>query len=248
MTVEAMPTDLASLDRILNDHEQITEVYSDPALMARFQFCYARASILEAGGDLDRQIQEQTERTLANMLREHGDAGLAAGRLNLAPSAGGSWGTLAGGAHRRNRSAPGAQLDGMWAHAGDYLNAIWHRNTPPDKLVSIRNDYSSTIPSDGGFLVPDEFRSTLLTLSLESSIVRPRATVIPMRSSKLPIPMVDDTSHASSVFGGIVAAWTEEGAQMDETEAKFGRTMLDSKKLTVYSEAPNELVDRKSVV
>lgn len=237
MTMNDIPTDLASLDRLLNDKEKITEVASDPGLMARFQFLYARASLMESG-DMDQQIEDQTQRVLANLLRDNGAH--MNGRLNLAPGAAGpaTW----AGAHKRSATAPGAKLDGMYRHIGDYFNAIWHRNTTPEKLLQIRNDYSSSIPADGGFLVPEEFRSQLLTLSLESSIVRPRATVLPMRSQRLPVPTIDDTSHATSVFGGIVADWTEEGAEMAETEARFARTVLQAKKLTVYSEAPNELV------
>jgi HK97 family phage major capsid protein len=36
--------------------------------------------------------------------------------------------------------------------------------------------------------------------------------------------------------------WTEEGASAQESQATFGRTRLEAKKLTIYTEAPNELV------
>jgi HK97 family phage major capsid protein len=53
--------------------------------------------------------------------------------------------------------------------------------------------------------------------------------------------MIDSTSNASSVYGGIVGYWTEEGGSLTDSAPKFGRINLQAKKLTVYSEIPNEL-------
>jgi HK97 family phage major capsid protein len=78
--------------------------------------------------------------------------------------------------------------------------------------------------------------------SLETSIVRPRATVIPMDTLRVPIPMIDDTSHASTVFGGVSFAWTEEAASITESQASFGRVVLDAKKLAGFFACPNELL------
>jgi HK97 family phage major capsid protein len=54
--------------------------------------------------------------------------------------------------------------------------------------------------------------------------------------------MIDDTSHASSILGGVVGYWTEEAAGLTESSASFGRVVLDAKKLTAYAEVPNELL------
>jgi HK97 family phage major capsid protein len=54
--------------------------------------------------------------------------------------------------------------------------------------------------------------------------------------------MIDSTSNVSSIFGGVVAYWTEEAAQLVESQATFGRVVLDAKKLTAYAEVPNELL------
>ncbi len=58
-------------------------------------------------------------------------------------------------------------------------------------------------------------------LSLEASIVMPRATVVPMNTQSLIFPTVDATSNVSSVFGGIVVYRTEEGAELTESSATF---------------------------
>jgi HK97 family phage major capsid protein len=43
------------------------------------------------------------------------------------------------------------------------------------------------------------------------------------------------------VYGGIVGYWTEEGGSLTDSAPQFGRVNLMAKKLTVYSEVPNEL-------
>ena len=106
----------------------------------------------------------------------------------------------------------------------------------------IQNSYGSEVPGDGGFLIPEELRSDILQVALETAVVRPRATVIPMSSLRVPIPMIDDTSHSSSILGGVVGYWTEEAAGLTESQASFGRVVLDAKKLTAYAEVPNELL------
>jgi HK97 family phage major capsid protein len=62
-----------------------------------------------------------------------------------------------------------------------------------------------------------------------------------METLTVPFPTVDSTSNASSVHGGIVGYWTEEGGALTDSSPKFGRVNLMAKKLTVYSEIPNEL-------
>lgn len=154
-----------------------------------------------------------------------------------------------------NQAAPGAKIDNeeLFAGPAEFLQAIWHKadSLPGDKakraaaldaLHKIKNDYGSTIPADGGFLIPETVRSDVMMIALEQSITRPRATVIPMESLSISIPGVDSTSNASSVFGGIVCYWTEEGAELTESQAKFRRVRLEAKKLTAYAEVPNELV------
>lgn len=107
---------------------------------------------------------------------------------------------------------------------------------------ALRNAMGERVPSEGGFLVPEVLRSDLLMLALENAIVRPRARVIPMDSLRVPYPTVDDPSHQSSVFGGVVGFWTEEAGALEDSQPAFGRVVLDAKKLTAYTEIPNELL------
>ena len=111
-----------------------------------------------------------------------------------------------------------------------------------ENVRSFQNSFGSEDPGSGGFLIPEIMRSELLQLALEDSIVRSRATVIPMSTLRVPIPTVDDTSHVSSLFGGVQFYWAEESASLTESQATFGRVVLDAKKLTGFFKVPNELL------
>ena len=63
-----------------------------------------------------------------------------------------------------------------------------------------------------------------------------------MNTLRVPIPTIDDTSHASNVFGGVTAYWAEEAASITESQASFSRVVMDAKKLTLFANVPNELL------
>jgi HK97 family phage major capsid protein len=151
-----------------------------------------------------------------------------------------------------NKAALGAQVDGEFDSLGQFMRAVSGkaRNfrdgkdlvARREKLQEIQNSFGTNAPDDGGYLVPEEFRSQILQLALETSVIRPRATVIPMSTQRALIPTVDSTSNATTVYGGWQAYWVDEGTAPTETSAKFGQVVLDTKKLMLYSTAPNELV------
>jgi len=211
---------------------------------------YARV-VLDKDQEIATQVREETQRVLAQFLRDNEDEAVVP-RIDLrtprdvveraAPRA-----------HLYNPKAMGAVLDSEFDGSHEYFKAIWHvmegnRDARTQaKLGKVRNAFSSTVPSEGGFLIPETLRSELLMVSLETAVVRPRARVIPMESLRVPFPAVDATSNVSSVFGGIIGYWTEEGATLTASDAKFGRVILDAKKLTAYTEVPNELISDSAI-
>ena len=139
-------------------------------------------------------------------------------------------------------SAPGAALDGKDIGWGVLALAA---KGDPGALAVLRNAMSERVPSQGGLLVPERLRSDMVLASLESAIMRPLATVIPVSSLRTGFPTVDDTTHAGgSVFGGMSWSWTEEGAALTASNAAYGREVLEAKKLAAYlGGVPNELVE-----
>jgi len=101
--------------------------------------------------------------------------------------------------------------------------------------------------SAGGFLVPEQFAAGIEQVALESAIVRPRARKMPMTRDTLNYPIVKDTSHSSSVHGGVIAYWTEEAGTKTTSQPAFDRIKLIAKKLTGFTYASDELLEDSAV-
>ena len=86
----------------------------------------------------------------------------------------------------------------------------------------------------GGFTVPTEAYEDIMEITLEESIVRPRAQVIKLGSDAVNVPTLTDTSHASSVFGGITCYWTGEAVDKTEKNPKVGSLGLQANKLVGF--------------
>lgn len=158
-----------------------------------------------------------------------------------------------------NRHAPGAKLEQAklkrcetWA---DYMGGVYHRAIERagnaqsateimdfrTKLTEVANSFGSSVPADGGFLIPERLRADLLRVSLETALMRRFARTIPMDSLTVPFPTLDSTSNVSSVHGGITATWVEEGQSLPESDPTFGRVVLQARKLVARADVPNEL-------
>lgn len=150
-----------------------------------------------------------------------------------------------------NSTAPGTQVDPIFDSFGEFFQAISpiaptlaNSEDLAKKMAAtkrITNAMSSVIPSDGGFLIPEELRAEIMRVALQNSITRSRATVLPMASAKMGLPVVDETSQATTVRGGWVAYRIPESTAPSETSPKFGRIVLDATKIMVRTNVPNEL-------
>lgn len=239
MTAPTIPTSAAELEAMLQDTSTLNEVAKTPASLGEFIKNYAQAQMAKNGEVISAQVKEQAQIVLAEMLKENGATLSNRAKMNL--SNGGD--TRKGAAY--NPEAIGAVLDGEFKSVSDFLASVApdHKRSPQNRArwEKIRNDYGTVDPALGGFLVPEVLRSTLLTNSLETSLVRPRAMVVPMDGPSVPFPSIDETTHNGSVYGGITGTWVEEAEALPESEAKFGRTVLRANKLVSYCEVPSEL-------
>lgn len=267
-----VPETSEGLQEVLTDHKKVGEFFSETAVKngdtKRFLDAYA-GHYVKGNPDTVAHTREQVQSVLFDMLRDNG-AGrkLNLGntldkQLNARLGFMGGEGTAAvskGRGAMYNKLAPGAQFEAAtkpeerFASIGEYLRAIQEEARPSsragradllaklERVRSFQASFAEEDPGAGGFLVPEVMRSELLQLALEESLVRSRATVIPMSTLRVPIPMVDETSHASSLFGGVVYYWTQESAQLTESQAKFGRIQLEARKLTGFFKTPNELL------
>jgi len=244
----AIPDSPEGLQELLADDAKRTEVFADPESTKEFLNKYSAA--VDKSGDIAAQVSESVQATITDMLKEQ-EVRDRPDHAQIEAEIAASFAKPGSGAQRNaayNKNAPGAPLDGVVNSLGEMARLINPKIGKSDaqknqyaKLEEVRNAYSSADPASAGFLIPEAQRAEILQLALEQSVVRSRATVITMNSLTQKIPFVDSTSHASSVYGGMVFYWTEESAAITATEAKFGRVELSAKKLTGGARIPNEL-------
>lgn len=233
------PRTADELAEALGDTSSLRAIVKDTESLTSFITEYAKNQA-RADESIAQQVREETQRAFADCLR--GDQIENINRVNLAPD-----GQPVARSKYYNAKAPGAKLDKQFSDWTTYMTTVWDGAKTQEafaaraELARIQNAFGSTVPSDGGFLIPESLRSELLQVPTEQSLVRSRARVVPMETLMVPYPMVDTTSNASSVHGGILGYWTEEGGTLTDSSPTFGRIELQAKKLTLYSEIPNEL-------
>jgi HK97 family phage major capsid protein len=247
-TKTAIPSTSEELTELLMDRTKMDEVYKSPTDFAEFLTKYSRASN-KYDGDIERQIDERVQQGLASFAKDN-KVDIRRPDQRPATAADVRANKATGAAY--NKHAEGVALDGQFSNFGEFVKAIDHRKDPRDESIAksrtlIKNAMSSNIPADGGFLIPEEFRAELLRVALETAIVRPRARVIPMASLRTALPALDVTSNAASVFGGMIAYWTEEAAALVNSQPTFAKVVLEAKKLTVRTDIPNETLDDSAI-
>lgn len=247
MTV-AIPTSPSELEEMLNDSAKMKQVFNEPGAFKELIKNYA-STFAKNDTEVGAQVREQVQIQMAEFLEKNGIGKKSVPldfRWDNTPRALGT-GAVRNAAY--NPKLPTAKLDGLYDGIGQLaLDVQRHRKghtvSNPEafaKIQEITNAYSEQDPSSGGFLVPEETRSTLLQLALDQSVVRSRATVISMGSLTTKIPFVDHTTNVGSVFGGMVFYWVGESETITATQAKFGNVKLEANKLVGGARIPNEL-------
>lgn len=255
-----IPDSAEGLQELLNDDKSREKVFASKAGQMAFLAKYAK--VMNRGEVLGKQVSEQVGATITELLKEHGGAARPDQtsfevNVNAAPT---SWQNsgLGQGPPRwsssfrnatRNDKLATAKLDGLYEGLGQMaLDVHNFRSGHPvrhpeawEQVQKVTNAYSETDPATGGFLVPEEMRAMIMSLALEQSIIRSRATVVSMSSLTTSIPYVDVTTHVGSVFGGMIFYWIGESASITPTEARFGKVKLEALKLVGGARVPNEL-------
>lgn len=110
---------------------------------------------------------------------------------------------------------------------------------------------SELVPSDGGFLVQQDFAGEILQRSYEMGQILSRCRRIPIsaNSNGLKIPAIDETSRVTgSRWGGVQVYRTNEGGDLTAKKPKFRLMELSLKKLTGLAYATDELLQDASAL
>jgi len=144
-----------------------------------------------------------------------------------------------------------------FASFGEFLQCVAKAGRPGGQTDSRLYDIQAaatglneTVPSDGGFLVTQDFSNELLTEVYKTGILAPlcRRIQISGNSNSIKINGFDETSRASTRFGGIVGYWKDEAALKTASKPKFRQIELSLKKLIGLCYASDELMADVSVL
>ncbi len=104
---------------------------------------------------------------------------------------------------------------------------------------------SESVPSDGGFLVQQDFTNELLQDTIKTGILAAKCRRQPISSNanSIKINGVDETSRASTRYGGILGYWEDEAALKTKSKPKFRKIELSLKKLIGLCYATDELLE-----
>jgi HK97 family phage major capsid protein len=143
----------------------------------------------------------------------------------------------------RTTAAPGPEAVREFENFGEFMASV--RFNPNDSRLSslfsenvgagtnidpASAEMRMSEGASGGFMVPEQFRTTIMMIEGSPAIVRPRATVIPAGSppdSSITIPVLDqstdgnegdDNFNGAHVFGGVTVQWIAEGDEKPESD------------------------------
>jgi HK97 family phage major capsid protein len=140
---------------------------------------------------------------------------------------------------------------GPFSTFGEFCQSIAAAARPgarvDERLYSIKaaaTGLGETIPSDGGFLVQQDFRNDLLNGMMQTSLLASRCMRIEIsaNSNSVKLNAFDETSRASTRFGGIQSYWIDEAQLKTASQPKFRQIELSPKKLIGVCYATDELL------
>jgi HK97 family phage major capsid protein len=114
-----------------------------------------------------------------------------------------------------------------------------------DPVTKAPTGAGESVPSDGAFLVAQEFIPNLINRTYNTSIVFNKCTKQPVGANfnGFKIPAIDETSRADgSRFGGIQAYWGAEAASITASKPKFRQISVELQKLFALAYVTDELL------
>lgn len=148
------------------------------------------------------------------------------------------------------KPTPAKDNEKRFASFGEQLMAAYRAATPGGKVderLSTRaaSGLNETTPSDGGFLVQQDFVTELLKKTYETGILASKVKKIPISTNAngMKINAIDEDSRANgSRWGGVQTYWEGEADELTASKPKFRQMELSLKKLTGLCYATDELL------
>lgn len=136
---------------------------------------------------------------------------------------------------------------------GEQLAAVMRAGIPDGSVdprlrsgeIRAATGMSLSVPSDGGFLVQQDFANEIMKETFETGLLASRCRRIPITvGNSIKIPGLDETSRATgSRQGGIRAYWADEATEKTASKPKFRLMELNLHKMIGLCYLTDELMD-----
>lgn len=148
------------------------------------------------------------------------------------------------------KPTPAKDNEKRFSSFGEQLMAAYRAAMPGGKVderLSTRaaSGLNESTPSDGGFLVQQDFVTELLKRTYETGILASKVKKIPISTNAngMKINAIDEDSRANgSRWGGVQTYWEGEADELTASKPKFRQMELSLKKLTGLCYATDELL------
>src|SRR5439155_7454158 len=118
-----------------------------------------------------------------------------------------------------------------WA-PGEFF-AVVSQGLHDARLIPMSAAMREGSPGQGGFMLPIEVEYRLMDVPLHTSIVLPRAEVVPMSSRTKLVPAYDGTDQSSTMYG-FSFSWLKENEEVTAGEARVRALELVARPGAIY--------------
>jgi len=132
---------------------------------------------------------------------------------------------------------------------GEQMMSIMRAGLPggsvDPRLYNAASGLNESVPSDGGFLVQQDYVTGLIEDVFETGKLAAKCERIQIsgNANSMKINGVDETSRESSRSGGIIGYWLEEAGKKEDSKPKFRKIELNLNKMIGLCYATDELLD-----
>lgn len=190
--------------------------------------------------------QERSMEPVRNRDREQVD------RERKAADAAGGYGSGGGDVKVTKHNADDDPKRGFKNHT-EYLNCVMTAERNPSRMdtrlkplqveaTAGSDEQSTTANAYGGFLVPEGFSPTMMSVGPEMDPTAGRVTPFPMQQLSVKIPARVDKNHSSSVSGGLTVSRRPETQAASASRMEVERIPMDATGLFGLSYASEEIL------
>lgn len=157
---------------------------------------------------------------------------------------------------RNTPAAPAAKGPNEFRAFGEFLQAVaFDQNNSALRTRTVGGiedrTLSVSVPTAGGFVVPDEWDTSIRMVEPNEAIFRPRSTVIP--SGTMPDAAVNivslDQSAARGVYSGVTVQWINEmAARQNATDPALRTVRLEPREVSGFIDVSDKLMRNSAAI